>query len=96
MAFYRRRRFPKRKFVGVRVERSEPDGLAPSGSTGAEAEYLKSSVDSRATVTVVLRSGERLRGRIRYYDRDCFSLGPVRPGPNIFLRKSSILYICEE
>ncbi len=66
------------------------------GSTGDEASYLRSLVDSRRTVTVVLKTGERLSGRIRYYDRDCFSLGQPSGGPNIFLRKGSVLYISEE
>ena len=56
---------------------------------------MKSLVDSRAAVTVVLKTGERLRGRIRYYDRNCFSIGPADGGPKIFLRKSSVCYICE-
>jgi small nuclear ribonucleoprotein (snRNP)-like protein len=67
--------------------------MAEPGSTGSEAEYLKSLVDSRATVTVVLKTGERLQGRIRYYDRDCFSIGPSEGGPKIFLRKNSVSYI---
>jgi hypothetical protein len=44
---------------------------------------------------VVLKTGERLRGRIRYYDRDCFSLGPAGGGPKLLLRKGSVSYICE-
>ena len=67
----------------------------PQG-TGSEAPYLKSLVDSRATVTVVLTTGEELRGRIRYYDRECFSVGPADGGPKIFLRKSSVVCIREE
>ena len=37
------------------------DGLRPvaSGNTGEEADYLKSLVDSRRRVTVVLNTGER-------------------------------------
>lgn len=66
----------------------QPDS-APSAS------YLKSLVDSRAKVVVVLKTGERLSGRIRYYDRDCFSLGPTGGGPKLFLRKSSVSYIEE-
>ena len=66
------------------------------GSTGAEAEFLKTLVDTRARVTVVLRSGERLSGRIRYYDRDCISVGPADGGPKVFLRKSSVRYIEEQ
>jgi len=57
---------------------------------------MKSLVDSRATVTVVLTTGEELRGRIRYYDRDCFSVGPADGGPKIFLRKSSVVCIRED
>ena len=71
-----------------RAERSAPE------STGSEAEYLRSLVDSRSTVTVFLKTGERLRGRIRYYDRDCFSIG-LSNGPNIFLRNHSVLYVSE-
>jgi sRNA-binding regulator protein Hfq len=64
--------------------------------TGSESAYLKSLVDSHATVTVVLKNGERLHGRIRYYDRHCFSLGLSAEGPRIFLRKASVSYISEE
>jgi small nuclear ribonucleoprotein (snRNP)-like protein len=65
-------------------------------STGSEASYFRALVDSKARVTVVLKNGERLRGRIRYYDRHCFSVGVRGGGPNIFLRKSSVKYILEE
>jgi sRNA-binding regulator protein Hfq len=64
--------------------------------TGSESAYLKSLVDSRAQVTVVLKNGERFQGHIRYYDRHCFSLGLSAQGPRIFLRKASVSYICEE
>jgi RNA chaperone Hfq len=64
--------------------------------TGSETAYLKSLVDSRTMVTVVLTNGERLHGRIRYYDRYCFSVGPATQGPKIFLRKASVSYISEE
>jgi sRNA-binding regulator protein Hfq len=64
--------------------------------TGSESDYLKSLVDSRAKVTVVLNTGERLQGRIRYYDRYCFSLGLAGQGPRLFLRKASVSYISEE
>ena len=64
--------------------------------TGSESDYLKSLVDSRAKVTVVLKSGERLQGRIRYYDRYCFSIGLSGNGPRLFIRKASVSYIAEE
>lgn len=64
--------------------------------TGSESAYMKSLIDSRAKVTVVLRSGEQLQGHIRYYDRDCFSIGTVNNGPKLFLRKDSVCYIAED
>jgi sRNA-binding regulator protein Hfq len=64
-------------------------------STGSEAGYFRSLVDSKAKVTVVLRTGERFRGRVRYYDRYCFSIGPAGGGRKIFIRKSSVKYILE-
>jgi hypothetical protein len=64
--------------------------------TGQEAAYLKSLVESGQTVVVVLNSGEHLRGHVRYYDRDVFSLGPADGGPKLFLRKSSVRYLYEE
>jgi hypothetical protein len=67
-----------------------------SDQTGEEASFLKSLVDSRARVTVVLKTGERLSGRIRYYDRYCFSLGPAGGGPKLFLRKENVQSIREE
>ena len=96
MGSFRGRRPSKRKFAGDRVRSSTPDSPQHLGGTGAEAAYLKSSVDNRSTVTVILTTGERFRGRIRYYDRDCLSLGLVPRGPNLFLRKSSVLYISED
>lgn len=96
MSFYRNRRSHKGRPVAERRERPEPEAAVSLASTGAEAAYLKSSIGSHATVTVVLRGGERLRGRIRYFDRDCFSIGLIPRGPNILIRKSSVLYISED
>ena len=95
-SFHKKARFSRNKSREKRNKRIESGVPEQQGDTGAEAAYLKSSVESRALVTVVLKSGERLRGRVRYYDQDCFSLGPALSGPNIFLRKSSVLYISEE
>ncbi len=70
--------------------------LGPPEDTGSESAYLKSLIDSRAKVTVVLKSGEQFRGHIRYYDRHCFSIGLSAKGPRIFLRKASVSHISEE
>jgi len=74
----------------------EDEDEAPDlASTGSEAGYFRSLVDTKAKVTVVLLTGERIRGRVRYYDRHCFSIGPAGGGPKIFIRKSSIKYILD-
>jgi hypothetical protein len=65
-------------------------------STGSEAAYFRSLIDSKKRVIVVLKTGDRIRGKVRYYDRHCFSIGPTGGGPNIFVRKSSVKYLYEE
>jgi small nuclear ribonucleoprotein (snRNP)-like protein len=95
--FKRRERHPERESqtdffdqsIGVH-NRAHPE------HTGSEPDYLKSLVDSRARVTVVLKTGELLRGRIRYYDQHCFSLGLAGKGPRLFIRKENVAYISEE
>ncbi|HSW38700.1 MAG TPA: RNA chaperone Hfq [Acidobacteriota bacterium] len=64
--------------------------------TGSEAAWFKSLVDSRAMVTVVLTTGEKLQGRIRYYDQDCFSIGLTAKGPRFLVRKASVAHISAE
>ena len=65
-------------------------------STGMEAWYMKQLMTSEIPIVVVLNTGERVRGFIRYYDKDTFSLGPVDGSPKMFLRKESIRYLYEE
>jgi hypothetical protein len=87
-----KRRHPRKRF-------DESSGIQdPENAehTGSEATYLKSLIDSHTKVTVVLTSGERFHGRLRYNDRYCFSIGLSPDGPKIFLRKSSVSYISEE
>jgi small nuclear ribonucleoprotein (snRNP)-like protein len=95
MNHFHNRGFQRRRFDRQHFEPPEPVEPVGMEVTGAEAEYLKSLIDSRALITVVLTDGERLRGRVRYYDRYCFSLGPAGGGPKIFLRKSNVRYIEE-
>jgi hypothetical protein len=65
-------------------------------STGMESYYLKELIDSEKMVVIVLNSGEEVRGYIRYYDRDVFSIGPADGSPKIFVRKSGVRYLYEE
>lgn len=96
MRFYKGRHSFRRHFPGQRPQEQEPVDLLDPASTGSEAAYFRSLIDSHTMVTVVLTTGERLRGHVRYYDRDCFSLGPVGGGANVFLRKDSVRCISEE
>jgi small nuclear ribonucleoprotein (snRNP)-like protein len=95
MNFFHNRGFQRRRFEKKHFEPPEPVEPHDLETTGAEAEYLKSLIDSHALITVVLTDGERLRGRLRYYDRHCFSIGIAGGGPKIFLRKSNVRYIEE-
>ena len=96
MTFTKRRRPKKKRWMERSRNTSGNRDRTPRKEAGSESAYLKSLVDSRAKVTVVLKSGERLQGRIRYYDRYCFSVGLSARGPKIFLRKENVSYISEE
>jgi hypothetical protein len=65
-------------------------------STGMEAWYMKQLMTSEIPIVVVLDTGEKVRGLVRYYDKDTFSLGPAGGAPKMFLRKDSIRYLYEE
>jgi len=86
----------KKKPNNKRLPRPAPQIPSDPESTGEEAAYLKTLVDQATPVVVVLKSGEQLRGQLRYYDRDVFSLGPSDGGPKLLLRKTSIRYLYED
>jgi small nuclear ribonucleoprotein (snRNP)-like protein len=92
----RQRHFKKRHPEQRNAHPVDAHELMQLEQTGSETAYFRSLIDSRAKVTVVLTNGERFKGRIRYYDRDCFSIGLSAAGPRIFLRKDSVCYILEE
>jgi hypothetical protein len=86
-----KKRAPKRK---KKVVKKAP---APSiDSTGMEAWYMKKLMLDETPVVVVLNTGEKVRGFVRYYDVDTFSLGPADGSPKMFLRKEGIRYLYEE
>jgi RNA chaperone Hfq len=95
MEFSRHHHFRKRR-APQPPRHADSRELVHPEHTGSESSYLKSLVDSRAPVTVVLTNGEKVRGRIRYYDRYCFSIGVSAKGPRLFIRKENVSYIAEE
>ena len=86
-----KKRAPKRK---KKVVKKAPAQTIES--TGMEAWYMKQLMTSEIPIVVVLNTGEKVRGFVRYYDKDTFSLGPVDGSPKMFLRKESIRYLYEE
>src|SRR5215475_11819365 len=86
-----KKRAPKRKKKPVKK------APAPSiESTGMEGWYMKQLMEAEIPVVVVLNTGEKVRGLVRYYDKDTFSLGPADGSPKMFLRKEGIRYLYEE
>lgn len=86
-----KKRPPKRK---KKVVKKAP--AQTIDSTGMEAWYMKQLMTAAIPIVVVLDTGEKVRGLVRYYDKDTFSLGPADGSPKIFLRKDSIRYLYEE
>jgi len=86
-----KKRAPKRK---KKVVKKAPAQTIES--TGMEAWYMKQLMTSEIPIVVVLNTGEKVRGLVRYYDKDTFSLGPADGTPKMFLRKESIRYLYEE
>jgi len=69
--------------------------IAPPESTNAEAFYYLKQMNNRTPVVVVLDDGERLRGHIEWYDRNCIKVH--REGePNLLLFKHSIRYVYKQ
>jgi hypothetical protein len=88
-----KKRAPKRASKKKKVIKQQQPSIE---STGMEALYLKELIEDEKMVVVVLDTGETVRGYVRYYDRDVFSIGPADGSPKIFLRKSGIRYLYEE
>jgi hypothetical protein len=86
-----KKRAPKRK---KKVVKKTPAQTIES--TGMEAWYMKQLMTSEIPIVVVLNTGEKVRGLVRYYDKDTVSLGPADGTPKMFLRKESIRYLYEE
>src|SRR5262247_3585542 len=88
--------FKKRRPV---KRKKKPIKKAPAPSievTGMEGLYMKELMEDERLVVVVLNNGDPVRGYVRYYDKDVFSLGPEDGSPKVFIRKENIRYIYEE
>jgi hypothetical protein len=89
----KKKKHPPKRAKKKRIVKPAPPSIE---STGMESLYLKELIEDEKLVVVVLNSGEQVRGYVRYYDRDVFSIGPVDGSPKIFIRKSGVRYLFEE
>jgi small nuclear ribonucleoprotein (snRNP)-like protein len=88
--------FKKKRPISKKKKKPIKKSPAPNIEvTGMEALYMKELMEEDRVVVVVLNNGDPVRGVVRYYDKDVFSLGPDDGSPKIFLRKENIRYIYE-
>jgi host factor-I protein len=65
---------------------------SPPDHTNAENFYYLKQMQSKTSMTIVLRDGEVLTGVIEWYDKDCLKV--TREGdPNLLVYKSYIKYM---
>ena len=92
----KKKRVKKRPPKRVKKKRVVKPPQPSIENTGMESLFLKELIDDEKLIVVVLTSGEEVRGYMRYYDRDVFSIGPADGGPKRFIRKSGVRYLYEE
>ena len=66
--------------------------VPPAEVTHAEEYYYVKQIQNKTTVTLTLRDGEELTGKLEWYDRDCLKLNRD-DGPNLVVYKDFIKYI---
>lgn len=77
-----------------RPDRSARGAKAPTtpDQTHAETFYYQKQIQSRTTVTILLRTGESVEGILEWYDRDSIRL-MRRDSSNLLIYKSAIKYM---
>ncbi len=78
-----------------RQDRGARRRQAPPESTHAEAFYYLKQMNTETPMVVVLDDGERIRGKIEWYDRGCLKVHRD-DGPNILLFKHCIRYLYKQ
>jgi sRNA-binding regulator protein Hfq len=90
-----RRERPERQERPDRGDRGGSMGgkkSAPPEQTNAENFYYLKQMQSKTSMSIVLRDGEILKGVIEWYDKDCLKVN--REGaPNLLVFKSNIKYM---
>jgi sRNA-binding regulator protein Hfq len=69
-----------------------PKRSSPPDQTNAENFYYLKQMQTKTSMTIVMKDGETIRGVIEWYDKDCLKVN--REGePNLLIFKSNIKYM---
>jgi sRNA-binding regulator protein Hfq len=69
--------------------------IKPPDQTLEEVKYLRHLIDQEIPVRVRMRTNEEFIGTIEFYDSSFIRL-TREDGPNLFIYKHDIKYLCEE
>ncbi len=88
---------PKFRKPFKKKPKRRPEVAPPAmDQTGLEALYLKTLMEEATPIVLVLTSGEKIKGLVKYYDKDTFSFSPADGSPKLFVRKDCVKYLYEE
>jgi sRNA-binding regulator protein Hfq len=78
--------------LGARMQRKKP---APPEQTNAENFYYVKQMQARTPMVVVLDQGEKIRGVIEWYDKNCVKVHRANE-PNLLIMKSCIRFMYKD
>ena len=86
------RRRPQRQGGGENRQPRPHKKAPPAEVTHAGEYYYVKQIQNKTVVTLTLRDGEELTGKLEWYDRDCLKLHRD-DGPNLLVYKDFVKYI---
>ena len=85
----------KEQRVPVRKDGPAPKKITPPDQTNAENFYYLKQMQSKTSMTIVLKDGEVLKGVIEWYDKGCLKVN--REGaPNLLIQRRCIKYMYKQ
>jgi len=76
----------------ARKDGPAPKKITPPDQTNAENFYYLKQMQSKTSMTIVLKDGEVLKGVIEWYDKGCLKVNRENE-PNLLVFKSNIKYM---
>ncbi len=77
------------------ADESRQSDTIDASITGFEGQYLGSLMETSIPIVAVLREGERVAGRLVWYDHGCLKITPADGSPSLVIPKTSIKYLHE-